>query len=288
MSKTIMRVAKNKDNPYLMLNKTSIQDSKLSWKAKGLHAYLLSLPDDWKIYVEELTKHAKDGKDSTKATINELEKMGYISKNKLRDGSGRFKGYEYIIFEVSTEVIEPTSPKAEKPFTENPETDKPLTENPQLVINNNTNKLLKLNNNIIKESGKDINVSSKKTDDESNTFNALNNTNMLENNDSSYINNILVDRMTFMYNATLCANAEHTYIKFLISKYGEKKLIEALTAWKDRTKNCNILNVAGYFKTMLENGTVNHVEKVGASRVEQCNNFEQREYSEEELKQFYA
>ena len=50
----IIRVIKDKSNPYVMLNKTCLRDEKLSWKAKGLHSYLLSLPDDWQIYIEDL------------------------------------------------------------------------------------------------------------------------------------------------------------------------------------------------------------------------------------------
>lgn len=99
--KTMMRVQKNKDNPYVLLNKTALNDTSLSWKAKGLHAYLLSLPDDWKIYVEELSKHTSDGRDSTAATIKELIDTGYILRERLHDELGRFKGYEYVVYEMS-------------------------------------------------------------------------------------------------------------------------------------------------------------------------------------------
>ncbi|MCU5830256.1 replication protein, partial [Clostridioides difficile] len=47
----IIRVSKDKDNPYVVLNKTCLEDVKLSWQAKGLHSYLISKPDHWKIYV---------------------------------------------------------------------------------------------------------------------------------------------------------------------------------------------------------------------------------------------
>ena len=36
--KTIIRVAKNKDNPYVMMNKAGLNDSRLSFKAKGILA----------------------------------------------------------------------------------------------------------------------------------------------------------------------------------------------------------------------------------------------------------
>ncbi|HBG7159327.1 TPA: replication protein, partial [Clostridioides difficile] len=31
----IIRVSKDKDNPYVVLNKTCLEDVKLSWQAKG-------------------------------------------------------------------------------------------------------------------------------------------------------------------------------------------------------------------------------------------------------------
>ena len=120
MSQTMMRVVKNKENPYLMLNKTSINDRNLSWKSKGLHAYLLSLPDDWKIYIEELKKHANDGRESTANGIKELIENGYIDRKSVHDEKGRFKGYEYLVFEVpGTENGKPVNGKTEIGISEN-------------------------------------------------------------------------------------------------------------------------------------------------------------------------
>ncbi|UZM97330.1 hypothetical protein OL548_19285 [Lysinibacillus sp. MHQ-1] len=41
----IYRVVKN-DN-FVVLDKGFLNNDQLSWKAKGLLAYMLSLPDDW-------------------------------------------------------------------------------------------------------------------------------------------------------------------------------------------------------------------------------------------------
>jgi hypothetical protein len=48
---SIFRVSKNKENPYVMIDKRSIGNDKISWKAKGILAYCLSMPDDWVFYV---------------------------------------------------------------------------------------------------------------------------------------------------------------------------------------------------------------------------------------------
>ncbi|MGR5875594.1 hypothetical protein ACT7DH_27750 [Bacillus pacificus] len=36
-----------KDVNYSVIHNTPLRDEKLSWRAKGLLAYMLSLPDDW-------------------------------------------------------------------------------------------------------------------------------------------------------------------------------------------------------------------------------------------------
>ena len=55
-----------------------LEDKRLSWKAKGLMGYLLSLPDDTDISVELISKSCKDGKSSIKAGLKELIAAGYI------------------------------------------------------------------------------------------------------------------------------------------------------------------------------------------------------------------
>jgi len=92
------RVKKESGN-FVSIHKGFIQDSNLSWKAKGLLLYLLSRPDDWQIYETELIKHTSDGLSSLKSGIKELEKTGYIERKRKRDDKGRLKEYEYEVFE---------------------------------------------------------------------------------------------------------------------------------------------------------------------------------------------
>lgn len=44
----VIRVKKRPSN-FVMMDKTFLEDDRLSYKAKGLLAYLLSKPDDWKV-----------------------------------------------------------------------------------------------------------------------------------------------------------------------------------------------------------------------------------------------
>jgi len=99
MGNTIFRVVKNKENPYVMLNKEPLNNKKLSWKAKGLLAYLLSLPDNWKINIVDLTNRSEDGEVSTRAGIKELIDHGYIFYQRGRVEHGRFAQSIYEVYE---------------------------------------------------------------------------------------------------------------------------------------------------------------------------------------------
>jgi len=87
---------------FAMIPNELLDDTRLSWKAKGVLCYLLRLPPDWKVYSEEIAKHSTDGIDSLTTTINELILVGYIKRDKLRGTKGRFGGYEYSVYSTPT------------------------------------------------------------------------------------------------------------------------------------------------------------------------------------------
>ena len=59
----------------------------MSWKAKGILAYALTLPDDWTFHISELARHAKDGEDSLRTGFKELKELGYVKRYPVRDGN---------------------------------------------------------------------------------------------------------------------------------------------------------------------------------------------------------
>jgi hypothetical protein len=139
--KTMIRIEKSRD--FSIINNTGLRDRILSWKAKGLLAYLLSLPDDWQIYVEELSNHSRDGIDSTSSAMKELSKNGYILRERLRNEKGQLKNYLYIVYEVPQTVdITHVEPKRENPVLGNP-----ILGNPRLL----STKLLNTNINLEEE-----------------------------------------------------------------------------------------------------------------------------------------
>ncbi|MFW9968603.1 MAG: hypothetical protein ACFFDF_00285 [Candidatus Odinarchaeota archaeon] len=99
---SIYRVIKDKENPYVMVNKNWINNPKMSAKAKGILLYLLSKPNDWKVYENELIKNFSDGRDSIRSGIKELIKHGHLFRYKNRTDDGKLNGYNYDVYEIPT------------------------------------------------------------------------------------------------------------------------------------------------------------------------------------------
>jgi hypothetical protein len=97
--KTIFRIQKNKDNPYAMIDRRVLENPALSWKAKGLLAYLLSRPDNWEVQIGDLLKRSTDGESATREAINELEVAGHIQKTAERAEGARFLRWVMLIHE---------------------------------------------------------------------------------------------------------------------------------------------------------------------------------------------
>lgn len=98
-SKTIFRIEKNKDNPYVMIDRRLIENPLLSWKAKGLLAYLLSRPDDWTVRFRDLVNRAPDGAHTIRAAMKELRKAGHVKVTAERE-RGRVKQWVYTVYEL--------------------------------------------------------------------------------------------------------------------------------------------------------------------------------------------
>ena len=132
---TVFRI--NKTNNYTVMSNTHFKEKEMSLKSKGLLSLMLSLPDSWDYNISGLVRLSKDGKDSVMSALAELEKFGYLRRERTKDESGKFSGIIYHIYE---------EPQRENQITENPNSDKPNSEksnseNPQQLITNSINHL---------------------------------------------------------------------------------------------------------------------------------------------------
>lgn len=128
MEMSVMRV--HKTGNYTIMSNHHFKEKEMSLKAKGLLSLMLSLPADWDYSINGLATLSKDGRDSVMGALKELERFGYLVRTRLTDEKGKFKGYDYDIFE---------EPQKDFPNTENPNTGNPNTGNPTQLNTNKSN-----------------------------------------------------------------------------------------------------------------------------------------------------
>ncbi len=89
----------HKKSNFVIIDSKILNNPRLSWKAKGLLAYLLSKPDGWQFYETEIAKRSKDGRDSVATGLKELENEGYLQRSWIRNDKGKFIGRQWDVYE---------------------------------------------------------------------------------------------------------------------------------------------------------------------------------------------
>ena len=126
----VFRIEKTRD--YTVMSNHHLRDHSLSLKAKGLLSIMLSLPEEWNYTTRGLAAICKEGTDSIGSALKELERTGYIVRNRLRDSKGKILDVEYVIYETPHPAAEPdtAAPDTACPHPENPDMDIPCLEKP--------------------------------------------------------------------------------------------------------------------------------------------------------------
>ena len=122
----VFRVEKNRG--YTVMSNHHLRNKDLSLKAKGLLSQMLSLPEDWDFTLKGLSLINREQIDAIRAAVWELEQAGYIVRSRERDGQGRLRGADYLIYEQPQPV--PDSPTLENPMLEKPTQEKPTQGKP--------------------------------------------------------------------------------------------------------------------------------------------------------------
>ena len=82
---------------FTQISNEVLLDQRLSFKARGILALLLSRPKNWKIYIDEIVERSDaDGKHSVRTGFKELKELGYLKLVKVwNDETGKFEGTVY-------------------------------------------------------------------------------------------------------------------------------------------------------------------------------------------------
>lgn len=84
-------------------NKT-LRDSRLSFKARGLLAYLLSLPDGSSVGYRALEEASPDGQFAIRSALNELVLAGYIQRRRFQGKQGTWFAENVVREQPMTEA----------------------------------------------------------------------------------------------------------------------------------------------------------------------------------------
>ena len=121
-----------------------MQNSQLSFEARGLYLYMISLPDGWEFSEARLAKNGAIGLDKCKRILKELFEIGLI-KREFKHNERGYKKSIYTLFDFDTlENTTENNPTLENPTLENPTNNKEIVtqikkDNKERILTNNEN-----------------------------------------------------------------------------------------------------------------------------------------------------
>ena len=141
--------------PFTQVPNSLLCNPDLSAIAKSLWCVLYSKPDNWVFFWKEIERHFKEGRDSMRKALKELENKGFVQKEQRREETGRGNEKRFggmiiaIFFEPQTQKIS---------IEEQP---KPTLK----IIDNKVNNKNQIKSNKKISQSKNINFSKKNDDD---------------------------------------------------------------------------------------------------------------------------
>src|SRR5438105_4715174 len=89
-------------NRFAIVPNLIFDDPNLSFSAKGLLAYLLSLPPDWEVRHDQLQRKLAIGRKLLEKAFKELVGVGYVVRDEQqgRDEFNRFTTLNYVVSDI--------------------------------------------------------------------------------------------------------------------------------------------------------------------------------------------
>lgn len=88
---------------FVVIDRTSVDDARLSYRTLGLLVYILSKPDDWRVHINHLASQHAEGREAVRTAMNELIELGYAVRTRANGEGGRIE-WELVIYEVPQAV----------------------------------------------------------------------------------------------------------------------------------------------------------------------------------------
>lgn len=101
LNKKLTTIFKVKDHKTggTIISRSLLQDSRLSFKARGILNYLLSLPPDWTVNLSHLAESSPQGIKSIRSSFKELRNFGYAKLDWVKDENNKIRS-QYFVSEL--------------------------------------------------------------------------------------------------------------------------------------------------------------------------------------------
>jgi hypothetical protein len=143
---SVIRIKKAHRKPYVILDTTALLDDRLSYRAKGLHSYLMTKPEGWQVRLDYLAQQSPtEGREAVRTALTELEDAGYVKRQKVRGERGLLGGWNTVVYEtpaLCTEDILSEAPTTGLPTSVQPTSVQPTSAKPLLVSMDLTQELI--------------------------------------------------------------------------------------------------------------------------------------------------
>lgn len=96
-----------------MVAREAVNDDRLSFRARGVLAWLLDKPDNWRWSSETLAAAGTEGRDAIRAALRELETVGYLTRDRVQGPDGKWR-IVTVIYERPEDALD-AQPAPENP-----------------------------------------------------------------------------------------------------------------------------------------------------------------------------
>lgn len=104
---------------FTMLDNDVLRDERLSFRARGLLASILSRPDNWRTDSRKLAHEGKEGRAAILTALNELVTAGYIHRQRLQNKiTGQWSTVQMVFDRPTLEPVENPDKSVDNSATE--------------------------------------------------------------------------------------------------------------------------------------------------------------------------
>ena len=95
------------DRNFTIIENSVLRDARLSFRARGVLAFVLSFPDGFQVSSDRLSDVGKEGRDAIRSSFTELETFGYLRRDKRQNKNGQ---WETTVVVTDTPTIKVPTP----------------------------------------------------------------------------------------------------------------------------------------------------------------------------------